>query len=443
MEGRRQEDEGVPPEFECSICMRLLLEPVTVSCGHTFCRLCLERSLGYRGLCAVCRAPIAAGQGVNILVRSIIAERFPNALAQRHGEVEEELRVAERAAHEARLLEAQGPRGAAGAATEGGGGIAPVLLPLMTHGLGSGLVLLPHCPTEVELRSDTDESLLEYALQGGRRLGIISGATAERGGASREVGVCFEIEHLERPPHQRRPRARLAGKFRFKLTEPPQAHEHGFALGRCEAFFDEALPTSDLQVEQSSGTAAPEGEESAALPAGRRPAAEIARDLFALLEAQLRHVGHSGRRVFGERFGDLPAAPSASQPSTSASLERLSFWMLGALTTDEAERRHWLSSVDTRARLEHCESRLEAAGQRPVLNLPGASSWMSPGQSAFKSLALLVAIIALFLAKAMGVLEPGGLRLGFGGRGSSNNNHEEDSREDAMHDAFAFGQLLR
>merc|ERR1719436_2247488 len=99
------DDEEVPPEFECSICMKLLLDPVTVSCGHTFCRACLDRSLGYRSLCAVCRAPVAAGQGVNILVKSIIADRYPRALAQRHQELEEELQAGEREADEARNRE--------------------------------------------------------------------------------------------------------------------------------------------------------------------------------------------------------------------------------------------------------------------------------------------------------------------------------------------------
>merc|ERR1719436_480397 len=99
------DDEEVPPEFECSICMKLLLDPVTVSCGHTFCRVCLDKSLGYRSLCAVCRAPVVAGQGVNILVRGIIAERFPAALARRLREAEEEVLAAEREADAARRQE--------------------------------------------------------------------------------------------------------------------------------------------------------------------------------------------------------------------------------------------------------------------------------------------------------------------------------------------------
>jgi len=36
-----------PPDahslFECAICLSLLVEPVTIGCGHTFCRPCLVR----------------------------------------------------------------------------------------------------------------------------------------------------------------------------------------------------------------------------------------------------------------------------------------------------------------------------------------------------------------------------------------------------------------
>lgn len=32
-------------DFECSICLELLFDPVTIPCGHTLCRVCLMRSL--------------------------------------------------------------------------------------------------------------------------------------------------------------------------------------------------------------------------------------------------------------------------------------------------------------------------------------------------------------------------------------------------------------
>ncbi|XP_067843175.1 LON peptidase N-terminal domain and ring finger 1 isoform X2 [Heptranchias perlo] len=42
-------------DFECSLCMRLFLEPITTPCGHTFCKGCLERSLDHSPLCPLCK----------------------------------------------------------------------------------------------------------------------------------------------------------------------------------------------------------------------------------------------------------------------------------------------------------------------------------------------------------------------------------------------------
>jgi len=429
-------EEDVPPEFECSICMKLLLDPVSVSCGHTFCRACLQKSLGYRGVCAVCRAPVADGQGVNVLIRSIVSERFPRALARRHQEIEEELRATENAADEARRREASGEAGeeAAAAATAGndGAGAANAAVPVLplVEGLDfGGAVLLPHSVAEVELRTEVEERLMTYALQGSRRLGAVDGRLSGAfDDAARPLGVCLEIQNIQRGNTQRPTTVRLVGKFRFWLVEPPQVHEHGFHLGRCEAFFDEALPTADLAGSSGDSQPAATGEDVEPAPPST---SEVARAALMMLEEQLGHVGHGGRHMFLQHFGDVPPAPAVGQPTTSAALERLSFFLLGALLTDSAERRRWLGSVDTRGRIEHCRSRLETAGRRPVLNLPGASSWMSPSQSAFGSFALLIAIVALFVAKALGIFERGGLRGLF------------QENEGSMHDALAFGQLLR
>ena len=34
--------EAFQQEFTCSICMNCFLDPVTIDCGHSFCRLCLS-----------------------------------------------------------------------------------------------------------------------------------------------------------------------------------------------------------------------------------------------------------------------------------------------------------------------------------------------------------------------------------------------------------------
>lgn len=418
-------DEDVPPEFECSICMKLLLEPVSVPCGHTFCRACLEQSLGYRGLCAVCRAPVAGVQGVNILLRGIVAERFPRALARRKRELEEELRAGEQEAEEARRREARGASSGSTGAT-GGPAVAPVM-PLMRN-LPSPA--LPYCRVDLEFRTAAEVGLLDFALQGSRRIGVLDDDKVYDEGA-RPFGVCVEIEDVHRQQGVL-PRVTAMGKFRFRIVEPPQVHEEGgFELGRCEAFFDTQLPLSDLVLSPPSapGAETDEAEQTAADQAAPEPSLpEVARAALELLDRQLVHVGAGGRHDFSMRFGPTPVLRTTGT-TTSTAMEQLSFWLLGALVMDEADRKNWLASVDTRGRLEAARQRLQIAGNRPVLNLPGARSWMNPGQSALSSLALLVGIIALLLAKALGAFEQRS-------RGSV-------SSASAMEDAWAFAQLLR
>ncbi|OEH77518.1 zinc c3hc4 type (ring finger) domain-containing protein [Cyclospora cayetanensis] len=63
------EGEAVPPEFECSICMKILMLPVTTPCGHNFCRSCIEQlqrqmrqQQVYRGPGALQTCPLMPGE---------------------------------------------------------------------------------------------------------------------------------------------------------------------------------------------------------------------------------------------------------------------------------------------------------------------------------------------------------------------------------------------
>ena len=71
-------------ELECLLCKRyvvllchkwvvrgcslsLLFEPVTASCGHTFCRECLYRVLDHAPTCPVCRAYLVEVCSISML----------------------------------------------------------------------------------------------------------------------------------------------------------------------------------------------------------------------------------------------------------------------------------------------------------------------------------------------------------------------------------------
>eukprot|EP00095_Tigriopus_kingsejongensis_P003894 maker-scaffold296_size217904-snap-gene-0.12 protein:Tk03894 transcript:maker-scaffold296_size217904-snap-gene-0.12-mRNA-1 annotation:"lon peptidase n-terminal domain and ring finger protein 3-like" len=61
----RQKDRAIEPtavdvnDYECSLCFRLLFEPVTTPCGHTFCRMCLDRSLDHNSACPMCKGNLS------------------------------------------------------------------------------------------------------------------------------------------------------------------------------------------------------------------------------------------------------------------------------------------------------------------------------------------------------------------------------------------------
>uniref|UniRef100_A0A3Q2WTG4 RING-type domain-containing protein n=1 Tax=Haplochromis burtoni TaxID=8153 RepID=A0A3Q2WTG4_HAPBU len=59
--------------LHCSICMDTFTDPVTTACGHSFCKLCLDRScnIGDRG-CPLCKNYLSRIPDVNIVLRDIL-----------------------------------------------------------------------------------------------------------------------------------------------------------------------------------------------------------------------------------------------------------------------------------------------------------------------------------------------------------------------------------
>ena len=75
------ESNIIESEFECLICMDILLEPVTTICGHTFCRYCLIQYLKENKNCPLCRKPIfqsVDNLSKNIILENIIKKKYPS-----------------------------------------------------------------------------------------------------------------------------------------------------------------------------------------------------------------------------------------------------------------------------------------------------------------------------------------------------------------------------
>jgi len=70
--------------FKCSICVDLLLEPVTTPCGHTFCRACVARWRATKAACPLCNAALpAATPAVNKVLEAAIEANGGPLFAER------------------------------------------------------------------------------------------------------------------------------------------------------------------------------------------------------------------------------------------------------------------------------------------------------------------------------------------------------------------------
>ncbi|KAM8971882.1 LON peptidase N-terminal domain and RING finger protein 1-like [Pelodytes ibericus] len=76
-------------DVECSLCIRMFLEPVTTPCGHTFCRECLERCMDHRPYCPLCKQSLREYlQGgcypVTALLQDLMKSVFPSEMSDRN-----------------------------------------------------------------------------------------------------------------------------------------------------------------------------------------------------------------------------------------------------------------------------------------------------------------------------------------------------------------------
>lgn len=80
--------EATVNEFECQVCYALMLDPLTTTCGHTFCRKCVARVLDHSRLCPICRRTLLMRPGVqteasNHTLSQLLAKLCPEHIAAR------------------------------------------------------------------------------------------------------------------------------------------------------------------------------------------------------------------------------------------------------------------------------------------------------------------------------------------------------------------------
>uniref|UniRef100_H3B503 Tripartite motif containing 35 n=1 Tax=Latimeria chalumnae TaxID=7897 RepID=H3B503_LATCH len=81
-------------DLTCSICYEIFTDPVTLQCGHNFCKKCVSEYWKQTDTqsCSICRAPSTADLKINIILRSITdslkkkSEAQPEGICSEHEE---------------------------------------------------------------------------------------------------------------------------------------------------------------------------------------------------------------------------------------------------------------------------------------------------------------------------------------------------------------------
>ncbi|XP_075514383.1 uncharacterized protein LOC142549353 isoform X3 [Primulina tabacum] len=73
-------------DYDCTLCLKLLFEPVTTPCGHSFCRSCLFQTTDRGNRCPLCRTVLLISPvtcAISVTLKNIIERNFPEEYGER------------------------------------------------------------------------------------------------------------------------------------------------------------------------------------------------------------------------------------------------------------------------------------------------------------------------------------------------------------------------
>jgi len=419
-DGKEESSSSIPRELECAICLRLLLEPITVSCGHNFCRPCLAKAREHRPVCPLCRRPTGSNANINKLLSQLIQTHYP---------AEYEARKADHIREEETADEESRANRAASAQSQSQAAIA--LLPV----IGSSVCPSPLFPGESAILNLPPrwQSLVNHAVEGSLRFGMVSSGWAdvinqqqpEVGPAAPEppaeniqqqqgaaeglrqrhaaasssaaagaagtgpasaaqapaswreapdrLGMLVEIQATS--IYDGGIRLRVRGLFRFQLAlrgesaaSSAASSSDSLSFGQVDVMPHEidgnypvgrTTPMFDVPLEHVPAPSPSEEDQDCAegSPSGFAGAADLARKLSQLVDAHMANLGTSARIRLERKFGPLPHP----RWSTSVDLENYSFAIAHRVEASGAQRWQWLRGTSTIDRLQDLTDRFERA----------------------------------------------------------------------------------
>ncbi|WAQ96236.1 BFAR-like protein [Mya arenaria] len=84
-----QQSLSVSEDFLCGCCFDLMVQPTTLTCGHSFCRLCIANWYlsSKKTECPQCRSAWTGNPQINITLRNLLAKMYKDSMSEREAEV--------------------------------------------------------------------------------------------------------------------------------------------------------------------------------------------------------------------------------------------------------------------------------------------------------------------------------------------------------------------
>jgi Lon protease-like protein len=308
--------EAIRAELECQVCYQIMLDPLTTSCGHTFCRRCFSRAMDHSHHCPMCRRPLpfAANQQAepsNKRISNLIETLFPDLLATR------------------RLLAAQ----------------EDVFDEETSLPIFPCTLAYPGMPTFLHIFEPRYRLMIRRCIENGsRKFGMVTYKSPQElrllpPGAPhwQEYGTVLYVENVHMMADGRS-LLETKGLYKFRLLDTSMLD--GYLTGRVQRVDDVSVPEEELiEAQETRIPAQPEDDELVRL---QRSSTQnlLQFGLSFIRRAQERSARWLRQRVLAA-YGQPPADPAT-----------FPYWLASVLPITEAEKYSLLPTTSVRGRLK-------------------------------------------------------------------------------------------
>ncbi|KFX99403.1 hypothetical protein O988_03882 [Pseudogymnoascus sp. VKM F-3808] len=335
--------EKIRSEFDCQICYAIYLDPLTTTCGHTFCRKCLQRVLDHSSYCPICRRLLDLSHTIsptqypsNLRLSSLLTGLWPSLLTARRAVL----------------------------AIEEAPTFSDLDLPLFVC-----TISFPTMPTFIHVFEPRYRLMMRRVLDSDRRFGMLlhNPAQIPQPGLGTtppffEYGTLLHIVSAQLLPDGRS-LIETVGISLFRVLR--HGVRDGYLVGSVERVED--LPLADEEALEIADTARTTDADAAAdedadEDANASPLATLStQDLMALCTAFVRRMRAASAPWMHARtlrvYGECPTSPA-----------QFPWWFASVLPLSESEKYALLLTTSVRERLKICAGWVERIERMPEPN---------------------------------------------------------------------------